>query len=369
MTALWVLRRPWTPLLVVLLLIGGCGVARSPSLLPASTAAPAVAPTPRADGLAHEEAATLATLELVDQHPLYVMRFVGEYGGRVTQYESGEMFWTAGRNVPTGQGELPAWGCSLFAALGDPENRQYGRNFDWNYSPALLLFTDPSDGYASVSMVDLAYLQFGDAGWTELADLPLAERRPLLDTPYMPFDGMNERGLVVGMAAVPASVPPREEGRGEIDSLRIIREALDHAGTVEDALALMSRYNILWGGGPALHYLIADASGQAALIEYQGGEMIVLESTQRWHLATNFLVSSAGELTEGRCWRYDRLQAALLGAGGCFSPQAAMDLLADVSVEGTQWSAVYEMNRGLVHVVMARKYDRPHQFALDITVR
>ena len=34
----------------------------------------------------------------------------------------------------------------------------YGRNFDWQYSPALLLFTNPPDGYASVSMVDIEYL-------------------------------------------------------------------------------------------------------------------------------------------------------------------------------------------------------------------
>jgi len=52
----------------------------------------------------------------------------------------------------------PAWGCSLFAAFGDGKEMFYGRNFDWRYSPALLLFTDPPEGYASVSMVDLDYL-------------------------------------------------------------------------------------------------------------------------------------------------------------------------------------------------------------------
>jgi Flp pilus assembly protein TadD len=31
----------------------------------------------------------------------------------------------------------------------------YGRNFDWDFSPALLLFTNPPDGYASVSRGDL----------------------------------------------------------------------------------------------------------------------------------------------------------------------------------------------------------------------
>ena len=45
-----------------------------------------------------------------------------------------------------------------------PDDRLFGRNFDWRYSPALLLFTDrpAAGGYASVSMVDIAYLGFDD---------------------------------------------------------------------------------------------------------------------------------------------------------------------------------------------------------------
>ncbi len=38
-------------------------------------------------------------------------------------------------------GTAPAWGCSLFAFFSDPQAMLYGRNFDWEYSPALLLFT------------------------------------------------------------------------------------------------------------------------------------------------------------------------------------------------------------------------------------
>jgi len=41
------------------------------------------------------------------------------------------------------------WGCSLFAAMGGT-NKFYGRNFDWEMSPALLLFNHPTEGYDSV---------------------------------------------------------------------------------------------------------------------------------------------------------------------------------------------------------------------------
>ena len=84
------------------------------------------------------------------------------------------------------------FGCSLFVAAGDPNRPLFGRNFDWDGHPALLLRTSPPDGYASVSMVDISYLGVGPD--------PTGDRR-LLDAPLLPFDGMNERGLTVGLAA------------------------------------------------------------------------------------------------------------------------------------------------------------------------
>ena len=99
----------------------------------------------------------------------------------------------------------PLWACSLFTALADPQSGVFGRNFDWEFSPALLLFTDPPDGFASVSMVDLAY--FFDASIvSHLMDLNLSDRRPLLNTPLMPFDGLNEKGLAIGVVSSASAV-------------------------------------------------------------------------------------------------------------------------------------------------------------------
>ena len=90
----------------------------------------------------------------------------------------------------------------MFASLGDSENRLYGRNLQADPGPGLLLFTDPPDGYASVSMVDIEYLGFSSSDVSHLADLPLEERQALLNAPRIPFDGMNEHGLAIGMAAL-----------------------------------------------------------------------------------------------------------------------------------------------------------------------
>ena len=307
------------------------------------------------EGLSEDEIATLNSLEQVDEYPLYTMRYYGEYDQQSASMIDDRAMWEhLEPNQPTKR--QPAWACSLFAALGEDEDMQFGRNFDWEYSPVLLLFTQPQDGYASVSMVDIAYLGFGDTRAHGLTELPLKERGALLDAPYLPFDGMNEHGLAVGMAAVPSGEMKSNPSKATIGSLRVIRKMLDYARNVDEAIAILGSYNIDFEGGPAIHYLIADPSGRAALVEFYQGEMIVIPNKEPWHQATNFLRAGAGESPEGRCWRYDRISERLSASRGKLTAQGAMELLADVSQEETQWSIVYGISESGVNVVMGRNY-------------
>jgi hypothetical protein len=293
--------------------------------------------------LSEDDIATLSSLEKLDDHPLYTMRYVGAYSP-VLQLRS-----------------QPGWGCTLFAALGDPKSRLYGRNFDWPHSPALLLFTDPPDGYASVSMVDIEYLGFAGEAAGDLLKLPLNERKALLDAPSLPFDGMNEMGLAVGMAAVPPGGMKPNPAKETIGELGILREILDHAASVGEALEIFTRYNINMSEVP-LHYLVATAAGESALVEFYQGEMVVLHNEEPWQLATNFLVAATAGKPQGQCPRYDRISQKLQAAGGAFSIQAALAALEDVSQGGpqvqspTQWSIVYNLTSGEIQVVMGQKY-------------
>ena len=202
-----------------------------------------------------EETATLLSLEQVNDYPLYTMHYFGTYAGEARSYRPVDL--SKPTIALTQTSCRVTWGCSLFAALGDEKNRLFGRNFDWQFSPALLLFTDPLDGYASVSMVDIEYLGFEGDRSRNLTDLPLAERQSLLDAPSLPFDGMNEKGLAIGMAAIPAEDMPYDPQKRTIDHLEIIREILDHAGTVDEAIDIFKSYNIDMGNVP-LHGLLKD---------------------------------------------------------------------------------------------------------------
>ena len=308
--------------------------------------------------LSEDEIATLNSLEKVDDFPLYTMHYYGPYLGSASMRKINQLGWER-------VGTRPDWGCSLFAALGDAATMLFGRNFDWEFSPALLLYTDPPDGYASASMVDLAYLFETNAEIQNLSQVPNSERDALLDTPAWPFDGVNEKGLAVGMAAVPTDgsmrVDPEKE---DVYSLLMIREMLDHASNVDEALALMRRYNIVFGG-PPLHYLLADSTGRSSLVEFFQGEMVVIDNEQPWQTATNFLCAPEGECSTGKCRRYDTINERLEGTQGRLTALEAMELLADVSQEGTQWSILYGINTGEISVALGREYQIVHDFFLE----
>jgi hypothetical protein len=256
------------------------------------------------------------------------------------------------------------WGCSLFAAFADDENHIFGRNFDWRFSPAILLFTDPDDGYASVSMVDYDYL--GYTGNEELTELPVDEKLNLLQAPFLPFDGMNEQGLTIGMAAVPPGQPERDPTRETIGSLHIIRLMLDHAKNIPEAIELFSRYNVDMEGGPPVHYLLSDASGSSALLEYYQGELVVIPNEEPWQGATNFLRAAIIDDPEGQCWRFDMIEEFLDDNHGQLTVADALSLLEEVSQPNTQWSIVYDNGDLDLAVVMDRNYDDIYEYQLSL---
>jgi hypothetical protein len=199
-------------------------------------------------------------------------------------------------------------------------------------------------------------------------ELPLEERAGLLGTPQIPFDGMNAHGLAISMAIVPQGGDIQADPSKErITSLGIIREVLDHARDVDEAVDIIRDYNIIESGQP-LHYLIADARGKAVLVEFYQGEMHVIENERPWHSATNFLRTSVGD-PKGNCWRYDTINARFSEKQGMLDASSAMELLSDVAQDGTQyptqWSVVYQMARGEVNVVMGRDYADVHTFRIS----
>ncbi len=300
------------------------------------------------------------TIARVDDHPLYVMHLDGDYGFKEFLKKGTQPGHSSLAPI-----QASPWGCTVFGALNAGGERILGRNFDWDNHPALLLFTDSPDGYASVSMVDIFYL-----GFTGQGEIPLSERERLRQAAYMPFDGMNEKGLAVGMMAVSDLKPDYDQGKVTLSSLNLIRLMLDYAQNVDEALALIQNYNVEFSGGPVIHYLIADKSGHSAIVEYQDtqsskGGVLILRNDRPWQVSTNFRFSlEKPQGANSSCWRYNRAYQTLEQSNGKLVPSQAMTLLQQVSQDSTQWSVTYNLTQGNLELVMDRHYDQVKTFSV-----
>jgi choloylglycine hydrolase len=296
---------------------------------------------------------TLSSLQKQDK-ALYVMTYAGDYG-------FDEFLRTGVREEPSAgllSEKKSGWACTCFVTA----NLQFGRNFDWENDPALLLFTAPPGGYASVSMVDISYLGYKTSG-----DIPWLERARLLDAPYYPFDGMNEYGLSVGLMAVPHAEGGNDPQKITLDSLQAIRLMLDHARTVDEAVKLLEGYNIDFDGGPPVHYLLADFAGRSAVVEFLDNQIKVVRSDQPWQVSTNFILSGlAPEQALSSCGRYKKVYQTINQAQGVLSAEGSMDLLKAVSQNNTLWSVTYGLESGEIRLASSRNYQQVFRYQLNM---
>ena len=299
---------------------------------------------------------TLTTVKKIDDFPLYEMRYHGDYD--FVQFLQNGISADSQDSLSAREVD-ERWVSTCFSALNPEGDMILGRNFDWYSHPALILFTDPSEGYASISMVDMTYL-----GYSGDDELSWADRRKLLEAPYLPLEGMNECGLAVGMNIVPYGRAGSDPRKTSIHSLHAIRLMLDYALDLDEAVALLRNHNIVFAAGYPLHYLISDAYGSSAIVEFAEDGMMVIRNAEPWQVATNLVFS---DTTSSRCWRYRKAYESLEQAGGALLPEEAMGLLKEVSQSDgypTAWSSVYNMTRGRIQVVAGRKYESVHEFML-----
>lgn len=318
--------------LALLLALTACS-ADVPDGSPPTVASPTGTPTASRQDAAQVDQ-TLASLRRVDDLPLYEMTYHGGYDA--------EAPLTDAELARKGDG----WACSLFHRPGE-----FGRNFDWQPNPAMVVHARPPGGYASISLVDVSYLFYPRIK----PKLTKAEdRRRLAHAVLIPFDGMNEKGLVVGLAQAPdAELPEPGAGRTTVSGVRIIRLMLDKAATVPEAIELMRRYDLDFTGGPQLHYLIADRAGRSAVVEYAEGRMNVIDD----RYLTNITMTGADRAARMADRRY-----RLLAEGG---GTEAMKLLRRVAQPHTQWSIVYDLENLTARIVTAQRWNRVRDLRLS----
>ena len=303
---------------------------------------------------AAEFKSTLASLNKIHDHPLYSMVYEGDYEIQP------EKLFRASQAAST-----PDFGCSLFYQYQEGQS-VFGRNFDWELHPAMVLFTHPPGRYASVSMVDTAYLGFS------LDDLEAfdskAQQRACVEATQIPLDGMNEHGLTIGVAVVPVTRIKDDPEVPNAHALHMVRLILDTAKNVAEAKSIFERYDVVFTGAPHVHFLLGDAMGQSMVVEIGNGDTSYLlndatvAGAKNWQSATNFHLRDE-ENPVGQCPRFARLKETLSATDPV--DLKPMELLSKVGNATTQWSAVYYPGQGQVDVVMGRDYEHPLKFDLN----
>lgn len=94
-------------------------------------------------------------------------------------------------------------------------------------------------------------------------------------------DGINERGLKIGLYFLAASEYPEPDQRQTIEISSLIQYYLDNFQTVDEAVssAAADKFRVLeipTDSGPLkLHMYLHDASGDGAILEYLGGKPVI----------------------------------------------------------------------------------------------
>lgn len=157
--------------------------------------------------------------------------------------------------------------CSMFSYFGNPDSMLYGRNFDNVETELLVGFYFPTGKHASIGFTPLTEFGFNQARPFDPANLE--HRQTLLQCPIATIEGINEKGVVVSLASMTPQPVYQDATKSSKFLIHLIREILDEADDVAEAVEIADRYNV-FDNGPQLishHIFIAGSEGTSVILE------------------------------------------------------------------------------------------------------
>lgn len=303
----------------------------------------------------------------------------------------------------------PEIGCSSFTATAENGDVLFARNYDFSKTNTMLVFTEANEGrHATISTVDLQFLGVDvDQNMTSLMDKVIC-----LAAPYAPLDGVNDAGVSCGIymtyqGGETTVATSQDTDKPDFTSTTLLRLILDYADNVEEAVEIASTYDLHDSANTSYHYMVADASGKSAILEWtadgatdttdndgvnrtlkviyndQDSHIGEREAASDYQVITNFVLQPGyyegvpAEEKKGAD-RYDRLYEELQKTDALVADeQAAMDILSIVGRRSwnnddnngcTVHSAVYNLTQKSVLWVSNENYDDPtaiYSFSLE----
>lgn len=259
-----------------------------------------------------------------------------------------------------------SFGCSTLSVPNTEGGYFFGRNFDWNACDALVVTSYPQDGYASVSTVNLDFIRQG-AG---MANSLLSDEMMTIAALYAPLDGMNEKGLCVSVNMIQdGATISQDTGKTDLTTTTAIRLLLNQAATVEEALKLLSQYDLHASMDYMVHFAIADSAGNSVAVEYINNEMIVTETP----VLTNFYLSEGEKQGIGTGQSHERFEllTETLAGKPSMTQAEVRDALDSVSkdnfgeFETTEWSIVFDQSALTAAYYHRENYEKAYFFQIN----
>jgi len=254
------------------------------------------------------------------------------------------------------------FGCSSISVKDEKNEYIFGRNFDWMPCNALIVKTESEGDYVSISTVNLDFIV-----GIPLASLPKQILAEIVQ--YAPLDGMNEKGFVVSVNMIQDSdTIDQNTDRPDITTTTAIRLLLNKAASVEEALSILSEYDLHASMNYMVHFAMADTSGRSVVVEYVNNEMVVTETK----VVTNFYLAQGekqGIGTKQSHERYDIL-TKLLETNPLLGMDDIKNALSSVSknnftgFETTEWSIVFNQTTGEVNYYHRENFNNKYTFTL-----
>ena len=261
------------------------------------------------------------------------------------------------RENPTGHNNF---GCGAFVAQNANSDILFGRNMDCECAIPMLLRLNDNSTYRFLSLVNMAFLDWDESTY----DLLEIDSKLTLATAYSPSDGINEYGFAVAILTDAAATYPQQNDKITLFDMTLPRLLLSKARSVEEAIHYTEKYNFFYDVAP-LHYMVADASGHSAVIEFVDGKMVVTKAENKYQAVTNFTLFDNPTKTGFGKDRYENIQNTLKKQGGIISEEDALELLKSNVIPGDeQWSAVYNLTKKTLSVTFSGDYENVHRFKL-----
>ena len=257
-----------------------------------------------------------------------------------------------------------AFPCSTFL-LSKNGHHVFGRNYDWVSGNGMVMVN--ARGVAKTSFMPaggkgISWVScYGSVTFNQFGK-------------EFPHGGMNEKGLVIELMWLSETRYPEPDERSGVNVLQWVQYQLDNCATVEEVIATDKTIRINKEAGAPLHFLVADAAGNAAAIEFIKGRMVVQRGNDlKYPVLTNTIYKVALQQIDGskkaRGYKDNSVERF---ATACRMVEHyrmntikeqpvdyAFSILNNVSQGSyTKWSIVYDITNRQIHFVSADMQQR-----------